>query len=204
MGERVRARVVGLLKIALPLGALALIAAIFLFPRPENGEGIGFSDLDFDLRDGLQVNAPRFTGVDAEGRPFSVVAEWARPDAPDPESVALGPVRGEIALSPTRRLVLTAAGGELRPKQERLLLEGDVTLSESAGWRLTVSRADISIAEGDLEAEGPVRGAGPGGEIAADAMRAARRADGDYIWFEGGVTVRIDPSAATGPQRGEP
>ena len=196
MAERLRQRAVRFLKIALPLSAFALIAAIFTFPRPDFGERIGFSDLDLSLRDGLRVSAPRFTGADAEGRPFVVTAEWARPDRPDPERVTLGPVQGEIALAPYRRLSLAAAGGDIFPKDDRLTLEGGVRLDATGGWRLDVARALIDIGDTALEAEGPVRGEGPGGVIEAAKMRAARRDDGDYIWFEGGVRVRIDPGAA--------
>jgi hypothetical protein len=41
-----------------------------------------------------------------------------------------------------------------------------------------------------------VRGVGPAGDISAATMRAARVGDNAYLWFEGGVTVRIDPNAA--------
>lgn len=194
MGERTRQRVVGFLKIALPLGALALIAAIFLFPRADLGESIGFSDLDFDLRDGLQVNAPRFSGRDAEGRPFAVSAEWARPDRPDPERVALGPVRGEIALDARGVMTLEAGGGEMRPKADRLLLTEGVALATADGWRLSAASADLDMRAGALSAEGPVRGDGPGGEIDAAKMRAAQAPEGYIIWFEGGVRVRVDPA----------
>jgi lipopolysaccharide export system protein LptC len=204
MAERRRQRVVRLLKIALPLSALALIAAIFTFPRPELGDGVGFSHLDFDLRDGLQVNAPRFTGADAEGRPFTVFADWARPDRPDPERVTLGPVRGEIAIDAERRLNLTAGGGEIRPKANLLMLDDGVDLNTSEGWRLSVSRADIDLEQARLTAQGPISGDGPGGEIAAEKMRAAQGEDGYTLWFEGGVAVRIDPSQANRTQRSEP
>ncbi|MGF1660519.1 MAG: hypothetical protein ACFCUS_13920 [Rubrimonas sp.] len=201
MGERTRQRVVGLLKIALPLGALALVAAIFLFPRADLGESIGFADLDFDLRDGLQVNAPRFSGRDRDGRPFAVSADWARPDRPDPERVTLGPVRGEMALEAQGLLTLEAGGGEMRPKTDRLLLSDGVALATSEGWRLRAASADLDLREAALSAEGPVRGEGPGGEIDAAKLRAEQGPDGYIVWFEGGVRVRIDPERARGEEQ---
>lgn len=195
-----RSGAVRFLKIALPLAALALVVAVFTAPRGDFE--LDFSDVDFDFRDGLRLVAPRFTGTDSAGRPFRVTAEWALPDKPDPERVELGPVDGEIVLDAGRTVSLAAGGGEILPKARRLRLSGGVTVETDDGWRLSAPTARADLDAETLVAEGPVRGAGPSGEIDAGAMRAARRDGEDYIWFERGVRLRIDPAAA-GPSDAE-
>lgn len=193
-----RSGLVRLFKVALPLAAVGLLAALFLAGRPEIG-GVVLSDLDFDAEDGLRLLNPEVSGETEAGEPFSATAEWARPDGPDPERVALGGVRGEVALQDGRRLTLAAGGGELRPRAETMRLEDGVVIQTSDGYRLRAAAADVDIAARQVAAVGPVEGRGPAGAIFAGSMRVERRDDetaaGDYIWFEDRVRVVIDPTA---------
>ncbi|WP_139284020.1 LPS export ABC transporter periplasmic protein LptC [Rubrimonas cliftonensis] len=206
-----RSGVVRVLKIALPLGALALVAALFFATGRDRGEGLGMSGVTFSATDGLRLTSPRFTGRTDAGAPFEVRAEWALPDGPDPSVIELGPVVGGISLdghgeghgdgegaAGGRRLTLSADGGELRPKEERLSLSGGVTARTSDGYILTVTRAEADLAAGTMRAEGPVRGSGPAGTIEAQALEASRRDGAGHVRFSGGVRVRIDPQAARG------
>ncbi len=198
-----RSDVVRVLRIALPLGALALVAALFFATGRERGEGLGMSGVSFSATDGLRLTSPRFTGRTDAGAPFEVRAEWALPDGPDPSVIELGPVVGGVSLDAEdaaggRRLTLSADGGELRPKEERLSLSGGVTARTSDGYILTVTRAEADLAAGTMRAEGPVLGSGPAGTIEAQALEASRRDGAGHVRFSGGVRVRIDPQAARG------
>lgn len=192
---------VRLLKISLPLAALALVVAVFVAPRDQ--VEFDFGDFDLDFEDGLRLEEPRFSGADASGRPFTIIADWALPDSPDPERIDLGPVRGEAALADGGGLRLAAGGGVILPKARRLVLDQVVSIETTDGWRLAAPRAEADLEGRTVETDGPVSGEGPGAEIAAGAMRAARRAEGDYIWFEDGVRLRIDPAAASDANEAE-
>ncbi len=185
--------VVRFLKLALPLAALALIVAVFVAPRDDLS--LDFADFDFDFRDGLRLEQPRFSGADAAGRPFRVTAEWALPDAPDPERIELGPVDGEMLADDDRRIRLRADGGVIEPKARRLTLAGEVTVETEDGWTLSAPSARADLRDETVVAEGPVTGSGPSGALEAGAMRAAREDGRDYIRFDGGVRLRIDPGA---------
>lgn len=194
---------VRLLKVALPLGAAALVAALFLSGGRDRGEGLGVSGVSIDA-DGLRLTEPRFSGRLEDGAPYELRADWALPDGPDPERVELGPIRAALLPAPSepegRTLTLSAGSGVYRPQAGTLRLEGGVTLRTSDGY---TARADGFSA--DLRAEtartvGPVRGDGPAGSIEAATMEAARRDGAGYIRFGGGVRVRIDPSAARGEE----
>ncbi|TVQ57456.1 MAG: hypothetical protein EA355_04410 [Rhodobacteraceae bacterium] len=191
-----RAARIALLKIALPLTALALIAAVFVFPRDRLTQGLSVDRVAVSMIDGLRLDRPRFTGETSDGRPFTVTADWALPDGPDPESVRLGPVEGRVEAQEGLRVTLSAGGGELRPNARTLRLQDGVSLVSSDGHRLTASAALADLDAGALTAEGPVFGDGPLGSVESATMRAARRAEGDYIWFEGGVRVVIRPGGA--------
>ena len=196
MAGDARSGIVRFLKVALPLAALGLVAALFLASRSDLGGGISVSSIDFDVTEGLRLSEPRFTGATRDGNPFVVSADWALPDGPDPELVGLGPVRGEIAMDADRRVVIVADGGEIRPKLSTMQLKGNVRVETSDGYRLTAPRADVDMKAQTLAADGPVAVSGPAGEIDAGSMRAARRDEGHTIWFENRVRVRIDPARA--------
>lgn len=196
MARLARSGIVRLLKVALPLAALLLIAALFLVgDREDRGGGLGFSGVEFD-GEGLRMAQPRFTGLTPDGLPFRVTADWALPDGPDPEHVGLGPLEGQLTLDDGRVATIAADGGDLRPREELLSLRGGVVATLSDGWRVEASGATLDGTAQTLSAAGPVRGAGPSGEIEAASMRAARVGESHYVWFEGGVRVRIDPPAA--------
>lgn len=191
-----RRRRIALLKVALPLVALALIAAVFAFPGDRFANGLSVDRVALDLIEGLRLERPRFAGETSDGRPFTVVADWALPDGPEPETVRLGPVEAGIRVDAARRLTLRAGGGELRVMDETLRLTDGVTLATSDGYTLSAESALADLDAGALLAEGPIAGAGPLGEIRSMTMRAARRAEGDYIWFEGDVRVVLRPGGA--------
>lgn len=198
MAGDARSGLVRLLKVALPLAALGLAAAVFVIQRGDRLAGVDIAGLGVDLSQGLRLAAPVFTGRTPDGLPFRATAEWALPDGPDPERVGLGPLEGQIDLDAARRLTLTAAGGEIMPKTERVLLQGGVEARTSDGWRLRVESAEIDLATQEMRGVGPVTGAGPGGELEAGAMRAVRRGESQYLWFEDRVRVRIDPARVPG------
>lgn len=196
MARLARSGIVRVLKVVLPLTALLLISALFLVgQRDESEPGLGFSGLEIDGEQGLRMAEPRFTGLTPDGLPFRVTAEWALPDGPDPERVGLGPLEGAVTLDDGRIATIVADAGDLRPKLERLTLRGGIVATLSDGWRVEAPGATVDGRAQTLTATGPVRGAGPSGEIEAGSMRAARDGETHYVWFEGGVKVRIDPAA---------
>lgn len=191
---------VRLMRIGLPVAALGLVAALFLFYRPP-GDGNELSYVDVGkLASGLELKNPRFSGATSAGEPFQVIADRAVPDGPDPNEVELENVRGEILREDGRTTKLTAEAGTMALKSNTVVLTGDVTIVTSDGYemRTEVLRGDAEA--GKLATDGKVRGAGPAGEIIAGRMRATDR-EGGVAWFEGGVEVtirRLVKSRATG------
>lgn len=195
MSDDAYTRNVRLLRFLLPMAAIALLLAVFLFPRTLLLRNIDLSGLIFDPAEGLRLKNPRFSGTTDAGQPFSIRSEWALPDAPDPTRITLGPLSGEIAVEPGQIVGVEAAGGEFRPKARQLAIEGGVTVTTTDGYRVTLDAAELDFEARTLQGSGPVSGQGVVGSIEAGSMRAARRPDGDYIWFENGVRVIVVPAA---------
>jgi lipopolysaccharide export system protein LptC len=174
---------------------LALLLAVFLLPRELLTGRIGLSGFSVDSDGGLRLSNPRFAGETPSGEPFSIAADWALPDSPDPTRVELGDLTGEIVVEGGEIVRLTAESGDYRPPERMLYLLGDVEVTTSGGYRMTATSADADFDGETLRVDGPVRGEGALGVIESATMRAARRGDDSIVWFEGGVRVRITPQA---------
>lgn len=180
----------------------AVLGAVWWFTNPGFDDNITVSGIELtNLSEGLKLSNPRFTGETAQGEPFTLSAEWALPDGPRPEEVALNKVAGEVHLGDGRMVQMQASEGLFYPKEDVVALSGDVRVTRSDGYKITASSARIDAATGALAAEGPVHATGPQGEITAGSLRAERdgaAGPGDYIWFENRVHLRImQPNLAT-------
>ena len=193
------------LKILLPLAALATLSLLFLLPRSDFVGGLILSGADLAaLRDGLRLNEPRFSGSTDHGEPFSISADWALPDSPNPSRIELSAVVGEIVLTGGRSAGITAPDGALRPRDRSLTLSGGVELSTSDGYVLRTDAAEADMASRIIRLPGPLTGKGAGGELQAGSMRAWSEGagpdgqggagrNGYIIRFEGGVRVVFQP-----------
>lgn len=198
-------RAVRWLKIALPLAGLVLLALLFLIPRETRFDGgLVYTSADLlALGEGLAVSRPRIAGATAAGEPFTVEADQAVPDGPDPERVTLEVVRAELIQADGREVRLAAQAGRLAPKAQTLGLEGAVRVTTSDGWRVETEAVEADLRAGEMTAPGPVTAEGPAGRLDAGSFRARRigpreaalggPAAGDYLWFEGGVRVIWTP-----------
>jgi len=199
-GRRVRrySRLVALMKVALPLGALALVAAIFLSAR-DRGEltDIFTAEELAQLGAGLRLDNPRFAGVTPKGESYVVRADWALPDSAMPRLIALERPRGEIELEDGRTVAVAAAEGELDRRRKSATLDGGVTVETSDGYRVETGRVELDFEARSARAPGSVSLDGPRGSIEAGAMRAESGEDGladGQIWFENGVRVVFIPA----------
>lgn len=195
---RVYSRTVRWMKIALPIGALALIGMVFLTGK-ERG---GVLDVDTSTTDiaalaaGLRLENPHFTGVTDDGAPFVVTADWALPDGAVPDLVTLEAPEGEIRLRDGLVVTVTSSTGEMFRKSEQLHLKGDVVLVTSDGYRLTTEQVQLDLDQKSAIAPSRVEASGPRGAISANRVRmegAGSGTDDVTVWFEGNVKVTFQP-----------
>lgn len=197
-------RRVRLMKIAMPLAAVAVVGAIFVAGRDRADVSALLSAEEIArLSAGLKLESPRFSGRTEAGEPFVIRADWAEPDGAMPDEIAMAEPRGEIALSDGRVLEGRAARGVLDRGSDRLRLTGSVVIETSDGYRVETETLEIDTAESAAESPVRVTGTGPAGRIEAGAMRLLRPEGRDgaaQIWFEKRVRVVFSPrTGADGP-----
>ncbi len=185
------------LKVALPLIAVATLAAIFLAPRDKLGDGLGLNPEDrAALGDGLRLFSPRFSGDTENGEPYVLRAAWALPDGPNPKKIELGELEGEINLNDGRSLTLTAPNGLYWPRKRRLKLENGVAIDSSDGYSVRTEAARLNGRANTVVTDTPIEAWGPDGRLEAGSMRAVRDENGNHVvTFDGGVRVVFRPNA---------
>ena len=191
-------RVVGVLKVGLPLVALGLLASIFLVQTDDTlGGGLVFSRGDIDaLGDGLRITNPTFTGTTAGQDRFRFTAALVEPDAAPPERARITTLAGEVALHNGPVVELEADTGDLHIPTERLDLAGNVRIRTSEGYRMNSEQATLDLQAGSLVAGNAVETTGPLGRIDSGSLTvepAAESGEARRFSFGNGVRLVYDP-----------
>ncbi|MCR9124934.1 MAG: LPS export ABC transporter periplasmic protein LptC [Rhodobacteraceae bacterium] len=189
-------RTVALLKVALPLAALALLSTLFLLSRGTDPDAtIPFSDADIAerLRD-QQVTAPFFSGTTARGDAIMITAAKAKP-ASAGAAARTDDMTGRIDLPGGTRITLRAATGTLHPEDDRATFDGAVTIKSTRGFDLRTERLSSALNAIDVETEGAVTGTGLFGRLDAGKMRLrSKTGSADvHLLFNEGVKLIYDP-----------
>ena len=198
-----RARLVGWAKWLLPLGALALIAAIFLAGRETGRIAEVFTPEEIArLGAGLRLDNPRLAGVTEDDQPYELTAAAAVPEGPMAEQVTLEAPRGWIEAE-GRRIAALSETAHLDREERRLNLLGGVEVETSDGWRGETPRLAVALDERTAEGPEAVRLSSPRGTLEAGSFRvdyADEAAEGPRIWFENGVHLRFTPPRPDDPE----
>lgn len=193
------------LKIALPLLAVGLIAAMFLIPRERVEGGLTAAQIAA-LGAGLKLDNPRFSGATDDGEPYEITAAWALPDSAMPDVIDLDQPKGRIVTNGSGLVTVEALKGVFVRSAESLTLNGGVVIVTADGYRFETESAELDVAGRSVTSPGAVRITGPFGSIEAGSMRATDPAgpeeSGDVpagmsgaarIWFENRVRMVILP-----------
>ncbi|MBP9047244.1 MAG: LPS export ABC transporter periplasmic protein LptC [Tabrizicola sp.] len=190
-------RLVGWLKVALPLTALAILSTLFLVARRIDPEAaLPYAEVDVeDLAREPRMTAPTYAGTTEDGAALTLSASEARPEADGAPAKAAG-LRLELATPDGGRMDLLAAEAVMEDAARQLLLSGGVTLTTSSGYRLETAEVAAKLDRTGLESRTPVLATGPAGEIRADGMslRQDNLTPGAYVLvFKGNVRLVYQP-----------
>ena len=194
-------RFVKVIKIVLPLLAIALLSTVFLFQRDQGFDGqVVFSDIDRNgLSDGLTVRNPEITGVSSGGDAFRISAETAVPDGPRPKEIRFTGLNARTDYQSGETLTVEADQGVVDVREQRMEVDGNVVIDTSNGYRGETDQAVVNIRDGLFESPGPITIDGPMGTIDAGRMRIEER-DGEdssknnrHFLFENGVKLVFLP-----------
>jgi len=203
LGDNAHSRLVGMLKVALPLAALVLLSMLFLLSRGRDPDAaLPYAQVDIDalLRE-PRLTAPTYSGVTRQGDEVIFSAETAYPGAPDGS--------GARAVGPLLRLV-SPSGDETRakaqearidPAAQELVLSGEVVVNTPDGYTVGSGEVRISLDRSHLESPGPVTAEGPQGRIDAGGFTLTRgdQAGQEVLVFNGGVKLLYQPATAAPP-----
>lgn len=196
-GPGLYSRVVAILKVGLPLVALAMLAGLFLgSDRPRSGGELVFSPADLAaLGQGMRVSRPVFSGVTDAGDRFRFTAVAVVPDAAPPTRAAIDTLAGRIDFTDGRSVDLAAAAGDLDLKAQNLALQGSVQLDSDDGYAFAADAVAVDLKAGALVATGAVAGEGPMGRIDAEKLTVSPpdAAGARRFLFEDRVRLVYDP-----------
>ena len=209
--DNLHSRLVGILKITLPLLALAILSTLFLLSGGINpDDAIPYAEVDIADR----LNQPRMTnagyaGVTRDGAAINLQIAEARPAAPsgtaatDPSAdgtSTIGPsARGLLGLLETpdgARLEIAAGLAQMEIATRRVLLSGGVELKSSTG---IVAQADgfaFELDQTNVQSTGRVSAEGPFGQVTADHLSLTATPDlaNSYVLvFKGDVRLLYQP-----------
>jgi lipopolysaccharide export system protein LptC len=190
-------RVVGWLKVALPLMALAILSTLFLVARRIDPEdALPYAEVDVaDLAREPRMTAPTYAGTTSDGAALTLSATEARPAAEGAPAMAAG-LRLDLATPDGARTELLAATAAMDAGTREVILSGGVTVSTATGYRLQTAEIAARLDRTGLESRAPVTAKGPAGEIRAERMELGQdsRTPGTYVLvFKGSVRLVYQP-----------
>lgn len=135
----------------------------------------------------VTVHGPRFDGFDDNDRPYTLTALTAQRRRDNPVLVDLVNPRLKDVASST----VQARTGVWNSETEVLDLQGDVVMTDAAGYTFTSQQTRMYVRENRVEGQDPLTGFGPIGEVKADAYEVLE--DGDRILLKGNVWTKFTP-----------
>ena len=190
-------RVVGWLKVALPLMALAVLSTLFLVADqidPEDALPYAKVDVE-DLAREPRMTMPSYAGTTTDGAALSLTAEAARTATDNSPAKASG-LRLELVTPDGGRTELVAATAVMDDAAHEMVLSGGVTVTTSTGYRLETAEIAAKLDRTGLESRGPVTATSPAGRISADGMTLGQdiQTPGAYLLvFNGAVRLVYQP-----------
>ncbi len=167
-------RFVSLMKLLLPVAALALAVVMVAWPQfksRDDGFSFGFLSVNPYDAENLRMENARFTGLDKNTLPYTLTAEVAIQDGPGSDIIRLQRPKADVTLKDGTWLALTADKGIHRQKNQTLELTGVVNMFHDSGHSFTTSHAKIDLVHGTAVGNKPVTGHGPSGDLTSQGFR---------------------------------
>lgn len=180
-----RRRIMVLLtKWSLPLGAIALLGSIAIWPElarvKEQGLVAFRRAFSVDPETGRLVQ-PRYRGVDERGRPYTVTAATAQQTSP--ERIALTDPKGDIVTESGTWVMVQAEEGVYIQHQSLMDLSKEVVLYREDGTTLRTDAAAMDLKAGAAASNDRTHAEGPFGVL--DAQGFALTEKGAIVQFHG-------------------
>ncbi|MBK5912230.1 hypothetical protein CCR85_12090 [Rhodothalassium salexigens] len=196
-------RFVAVMRLVLPLAALAVGAAALLWPLVNEREAsFTLSREELVKRDDtIRVLGARYAGRDRTGKRFEVKAVEALQNTPAARRVRIDGLEARMTLSDDNAARVHAARGLYALDDHVLDAEGGVRLTTTDGMRVDTAGATVDLPAKTARSAGPVTGSSRLGRFEAGA--AVLTAEDRVLRLDGGVTMRILPDQVSRPAPGD-
>lgn len=187
---------VRLLKVLLPLAALALLSTVFLISRSIGPTAdIPFADDEIaDRMRDQQVTKPYFSSTTPAGEEITVTASLARPGDGESPAVATD-LHAWLRLTDGQVITLNADTGEVRMNQNQAKFLENVLITSTDGLRITTDELHTALRGIAAQTPGEVSGSGIIGDFTAGNMDiTTKNGDGPvHMLFKNGVKLVYQP-----------
>lgn len=191
--------VVGWLKIILPLGALALLATLFLFARsPANQQQtIPIAQIE-EIAKEQQITAPQFSGVTEDGSVIAVQAKSAKPDAQNPNALLVESLSIDMNASDGTDLQISSDTSILDSQAQTVRLNGLSRVITSSGYTMETNGISADLKTGEIVSDGRLAVQAPFGDLTAGKVQISISKDGtgQQMVFTQGVRLLYTPQQA--------
>ncbi|MFN3826515.1 MAG: LPS export ABC transporter periplasmic protein LptC [Micavibrio sp.] len=168
-------RFVKIMRLVLPLIALALLTVVMAWPKMEKTitpmtiEDISPAEQAASRNELIN---PRFEGVDSGKNPYTLTATRAVQSQQNPDILLLDAPTGTIIMKKGEKLDIDARKGTYRQMAGNLLLDGAVNLKHSNGYVMDTEKLAIDIKTQQSRTDQPVTITGPAATLNATGMDA--------------------------------
>ena len=187
---------IALLKVLLPLMALALLSTLFLLSRSTDPmASIPFAEAEVNerIRD-QQITGPFFSGSTEQGDQISFSA--GKIGVADGNGrITANDVSAQIDLSSGARLVFFADLGEVDIANDTSVLSGKVLITTSTGYIINSERLVSAMTSLNMESPDKIIAEGPLGTFSAGSMRLtlSEKTKFTQMVFTNAVKLIYDP-----------
>lgn len=195
--DNLHSRLVGVLKVSLPLAALGILSTLFLLSGRINPEdAIPYAEVDVADR----LRTPRmtdagFAGVTADGASLMLTAADAKP-ADAAGGAAARIVLGTLETADGAKTELAAAAIDVDAANHLIELSNGVELRSTTGLVIASQGMGVATDRTFAQSRGPVTAIGPLGQLTANEMQLTAQkgvANSFVLLFNGDVRLLYQP-----------
>lgn len=170
-GRDSHSRMVGWLKVTLPLVALALLSTLFLLSdRIDPSDAIPYAKVDVqDLANDPRMSAPAYAGTTSDGAGITLSANRLTPGSGQEGTSADG-VSAQLETPDGKKVDITASEALMAPSGNQVALSGGVTVKTEAGYSVTTDAMTADLLKTNLVSSTPVQVEAPMGDLRADGF----------------------------------
>ena len=179
-------RFVGLMKLALPATAVAILGMIAAWPRlaPRDTQfKVAFAGFNAKAIDTQSMVNPRYYGTDGKNQPYIITADIATQIDQQIQAVQLEKPIADLIRQEGAGMVGNSELGIFQQRDNTLDLYGHVDLYQDKGYEVHSDSAHIDVLPGNAHGEEVTHGKGPSGTVEGEGFRLWDR--GNKIMFTG-------------------